>query len=91
MSAPPIGMINSTPNSNAAPINTANATVESGSTTSQIAAMTDVISVPMLTKFRPGYTIGRVETISCSLPNAIRLPVNVKKPSSISSASAPNT
>ena len=42
----------------------------------------------MLTAFCPLYVIGRPGRISCSLPNAMKLPVTVSDPKSTSKPSA---
>ena len=45
-------------------------------------------NIPMLVKFCPGQVTGAPVMTPCSLPNAIKLPVNVRKPRNTSRPSA---
>jgi hypothetical protein len=59
-----------------------------GSITSQMPLRTAIASSVKLTAFCPRYVIGRVGSTSCSLPAAMRLPVQVRNPSSTSATIA---
>jgi hypothetical protein len=78
MSAPPIGMIISTPKVSESTTITGKSCHISGRNRSSRAAPAATPSSPRLTKFCPRYVIGRVGTISISLPAAMRLPVKVR-------------
>jgi hypothetical protein len=78
MSAPPIGMINSTPKTSESRITSGNRYGVLGLATSQRPAATAIASSRRFTKFCPRYVIGRVGMTSWSFPAAIRLPVQVR-------------
>ena len=84
MSAPPMRMTNSTPNSSERTTSAGNMLVRAGSPTSAAAMITAAPRIERFTTFWPGYTAGRSGNKPWSLPNAIRLPVNVRNPSSTS-------
>src|SRR6201984_855105 len=93
MSAPPIGMMSSTPNSKARPTMARKARADhaaAGCTATRTPSATAITSTPMLTTFCPGYVTGRwgIHRTSCSFPVAIRLPVNVRNPRMISATIA---
>ncbi len=93
MSAPPIGMISKTPKISASASIAMNAFpphAASGCSTSATPSPTASARTPRFTKFWPGYVTGRcgIHLTSCSLPAAMRLPVNVRKPRMTSITSA---
>jgi len=93
MSAPPIGMISSTPKSNASPMITGNSRGAHGAVGWRVIAAASASARPnsdRFVTFCPGYVTGRCGThvTSCSLPAAIKLPVSVRYPRRISAISA---
>ena len=83
--APPIGMMNSNPNSTASPTTPENAWADHGAvgfTTTATPSAAAITRTPILTTFCPGYVTGRwgIHLTSCSLPAAIKLPVKVRNP-----------
>ena len=61
-----------------------NRKVCSGATISAIPVPAAAAKTPRFRKFWPLYVIGRCGSTSCSFPNAMRLAVKVRKPSSVS-------
>ncbi len=89
MSAPPIGMINSTPKASEIKIISGNSSQAFGKNTNSTPAKMATPNSDKLIAFWPLYVIGRVGMISMSLPAAIRLPVKVRKPRITSATRAP--
>ena len=89
MSAPPIGMISSTPNTSDSPTMTGKSCHCVGSQIRPTPANTAIASSARFTAFWPRYVMGRVGITSWSLPAAIRLPVKVRKPRITSTTMAP--
>ncbi len=84
MSAPPIGTISMIPNASDRTATIGNSSFEPGFATRMPTRTSAVPRTERLITFWPRYVMGRWGSHSMSFPAAIRLPVNVRNPSTTS-------